>query len=51
MMDGRFDQHFAELFASSRDDAPNDQENSSLLPLALACILGLAFFGGIAGLT
>lgn len=51
MMDGRFDQHFVELFAASRQDERDDAEHTALLPLAIACVLGLVFFAGVAGLT
>lgn len=43
MMDGRFDQHFAELFATSVDDN-GKTDLSSLWPMAMACICGLAGF-------
>jgi hypothetical protein len=43
MIDGRFDQHFAELFAAAdKDDA------APLWPIALVCLLGLAVFAGTA---
>jgi len=41
MMDGRFDQHFAELFATSASDEAGRDERPSLWPLAVACICGL----------
>lgn len=44
MMDGRFDQQFAELFATSLADERKDNRRASLWPLAAACIFGLAVF-------
>lgn len=44
MMDGRFDQQFAELFAASRADEGKNNGPASLWPLAANCILGLAVF-------
>jgi hypothetical protein len=44
MMDGRFDQQFAELFATSLADEGKDNRRASLWPLAAACIFGLAVF-------
>jgi hypothetical protein len=43
MMDGRFDQHFAELFSASRaGQGVEDKPQVPLWPLALACLTGLA---------
>jgi len=42
MMDGRFDQHFAELFAASLDTEDRTGKQPPLWPLVLACIGGLA---------
>jgi hypothetical protein len=42
MMDGRFDQQFAELFAALRADEGKKNGFASLWPLAAACIFGLA---------
>ena len=44
MMDGRFDQRFAELFATSLADEGKIGEGSSLWPLALACLFSLIVF-------
>lgn len=38
MMDGRFDQQFAELFAASRADTDSKEKLPAVWPLALACI-------------
>jgi hypothetical protein len=42
MMDGRFDQHFLELFATSVDDEAKEGRLPSRLPLVFANVLGLA---------
>lgn len=44
MMDGRFDQQFAELFAASLGDEGKKSEGNSFWPLAVACICGLIVF-------
>lgn len=44
MMDGRFDQHLAEIFAASLADEGTKSERSSLWPLMFACFFGLAVF-------
>lgn len=48
MMDGRFDQQFAELFAASLADDGKNGEALSLWALVLACICGLVVFGSAA---
>lgn len=42
MMDGRFDQHFAEIFAASLADEGKAGARSSLWPLVFAVCIGLA---------
>lgn len=41
MLDGRFDQQFAELFAASPGNEGNEGEGHSFWPLAVACICSL----------
>ncbi len=41
MMDGRFDQHFAELFAGSTADDSGKSGRVSLWPTALAIVAAL----------
>ncbi len=40
MMDGRFDQQFAELFAASLADESKKSEGPPFWPLALSCVCG-----------
>lgn len=51
MMDGRFDQQFAELFAASLADEGKKVERPTLWPLAMACICGLVVFASTAVLA
>lgn len=51
MMDGRFDQHFAELFAASLAEGDQKGDRLQVWPLALACIGGLVVFATGALLT
>lgn len=44
MMDGRFDQQFAELFAESAAEEGKKGEVPAPWPLAVACICGLCVF-------
>ena len=44
MMDGRFDQQFAELFAASRGDEGKTSDGPVFWPFALACVCGLVVF-------
>lgn len=41
MMDGRFDQHFAELFAASLAEGDSEGDRLPTWPLAVACLCGL----------
>jgi hypothetical protein len=41
MMDGRFDQQFAQLFAAPRADEGKKGEGHLFWPLAVACLCGL----------
>lgn len=50
-MDGRFDQHFAELFASSLADESKNSEGPLFWPVAVACICGLVLFASAAALA
>jgi hypothetical protein len=51
MMDGRFDQHFAELFAASLADEGKKSNSPSFWPLAVACICGLVVVASAAVLA
>lgn len=51
MMDGRFDQQFAELFAASLSDKDKKGEPNSLWPLVVACLGGLVVFAFAAALA
>lgn len=51
MMDGRFNQHFAELFAPSLGAKDKKAEPNSLWPLAVACVGGLVMFAFSAALA
>lgn len=44
MMDGRFDQQLAELFAASRADEGKNNGSASLWPLVAAYIFGVVVF-------
>lgn len=44
MMDGRFDQQLAELFATTLADQDKKGGPSPLWPLAVACIAGIVVF-------
>jgi hypothetical protein len=45
MMDGRFDQHFLELFATSEDQADQDLQ---WVPIVFSVVVSLAFgFGAL----
>jgi len=44
MMDGRFDQQFAALFAASLADEGKKSEGHSFWPLAVACLCSLIVF-------
>ncbi len=48
MMDGRFDQHFAKLFAASIAEDGGKDGPSSMWPVAFASIVGLALFATFA---
>lgn len=51
MMDGRYDQRFAELFVASLADENRKERRPSLWPLAMAAICGLVVFTSIAVLA
>lgn len=51
MMDGRFDQPFADLFAASLADEGRKGAGPSVWPLAVACVCGLVLFASAAGLV
>jgi hypothetical protein len=51
MIDGRFDQHFAELFAASLADDSRKGGGPSYWPLAAACICGIVVFASAAVLA
>lgn len=51
MMDGRVDQQFVELFATSLADDDKKGEPISLLPLVVACVGGLVMFAFAAALA
>jgi hypothetical protein len=44
MMDGRFDQQFAEHFAAPLADESKKSEGPAFWPLALSCIFGRVVF-------
>ena len=48
MMDGRFDQYFADIFSASLANEDKKGERPVLWPLAVACICGLAIFASAA---
>lgn len=50
MMDGRFDQQFAELFATSRSEERRTGTGPFSWRLAVACICGLVVFAFAAAL-
>lgn len=45
MIDGRFDQHFAELFAESLADKDQDPGQFSPWPMLLVCLVGSIVVG------
>jgi hypothetical protein len=51
MMDGRFDQHFAQHFAASIADADKKDEQPPMLPLAMVFLCGLVVFVCLAALA
>ena len=51
MMDGRFDQYFAEIFSASLANEGKKGGRPALWPLAVACICGLVMFASAAVLA
>jgi hypothetical protein len=50
-MDGRFDQHFIELFATRRTPDSSNGSAPPLWPIAIACLIGIVVFAGMANLA